>query len=119
MLEHSDNTESLTSRLVRAQEAHTPTPSFFETRVRYRLYTENMDNLIVLVSRYFFGATIIPSIGVWKGETELSTVIEILGAHTDLQRIMDLAGDIRVTNKQDAVYVTRELVHFREVNASV
>ena len=117
MLEHSDKTESLTARLAREQETHAP---FFETRVRYRLYTEGVGDIVGLVSRYFAGATIIPALGVWGGEVESSAVIEILGTDADLQRVVDLAGDIRVTNKQYAVYVTRDtLVDFREVSASV
>ena len=74
----------------------------------YRLYTETKPNLLELVSRYFPGATLIPAIGLWTGKTEDSAVIEIVAtaSTSDLQKVVNLAGDIRHMNAQSAVLVT-------------
>jgi hypothetical protein len=74
--------------------------------VIYRLYTEDRPNLYQLVARYFGGATFTLSTGLWQGQLETSRVIEIVGTLDDLQRITDLAGDIRATNEQSGVLVT-------------
>lgn len=74
--------------------------------ILFRLYTEWADNLVELVSRYFGDATIIPTIGIWRGETEDGAVIEIVGTVADLQSVTHLAGDIRHRNEQSAVLVT-------------
>ena len=78
--------------------------------VRYRLYTENAANLPKLVARYFDGATIYDGLGLWQGEQEQSAVIEVIASRADLQQILNLAGDIRVTNRQQSVLVTWENV---------
>jgi hypothetical protein len=91
----------------------------FETRAKlettqavlYELYTENTDTLYALVGRYFKGATFISGIGLWEGTAEYAAVIKILGTRQDLQRILDLAGDIRVTNHQSNVIVTWSAVN--------
>lgn len=78
--------------------------------VVYRLYTEDSDStresLIRLVSRYFDGATITYGVGVWQGATERNATVEIVAAVGDLQKIVNLAGDIRFVHGQTAVLVT-------------
>ena len=73
----------------------------------YRLYTEAAQpGLLVLISRYFSGATILYGSGLWLGKVEAGAVIEILATSNDLQSIIHLAGDIKVQNHQSSVLVT-------------
>lgn len=99
--------------------------------VLYRIYTETRDNLPELVARYFDGATLISALGLWQAKTiphtadtcpgrpcgaccdhvettgrEDSTIVEIIGDDADLQRIVNLAGDIKHVNAQSCVLVT-------------
>lgn len=95
------NVESLRDRLTREQVTHADAMP-----ITYRIYTEDKVGLVQLISRYFAGASIIDAIGVWQGGTELARIIEIVGTRTDLQRVCDLAGDIKVANQQSSVLVT-------------
>src|SRR5262245_36430921 len=85
----------------------------------YRLYTETYPNLARLVSRYFDGATFMSGRGFWKGKEESTTVIEVIGADSDLQKVYDLAGDIRIRNNQQCVLVTVAdvVAHFVDIPA--
>lgn len=121
---NTSNTESLRDRLTREQMEHTARErskhhaqalrdttrdydeQTTETPIIYRLYTEDKVGLVQLISRYFAGASILDAIGVWQGGTELARIIEIVGVRADLQRIVDLAGDIKVANHQTSVLVT-------------
>jgi len=76
------------------------------TAIVYRLYTEDRPGLLVLISRYFSGATILYGSGLWLGKVEAGAVIEILATSNDLQSIIHLAGDIKVQNHQSSVLVT-------------
>lgn len=93
-----------------------PTPN---QAVVYRLYTEANGNLAELTSRYFSGATLVFTSGLWEGKAELGTVIEIIGSATDLQSIVHLAGDIRQVNDQSSVLVTWNNVNLLNVTADV
>ena len=94
-------TSTLTRNLSTAQETHAVI-----TTATYRLYTEDKPGLIDLVKRYFQGATFFYGVGLYDGQIEASRVIEIVGTLADLQKIVDLAGDIRVVNAQSSVLVT-------------
>jgi hypothetical protein len=89
----------------------------------YRLYigevTEVHDSrqLRVLITRYFSGATVLHGSGVWQGQAEPATVIEVIGTSADVQRIADLAGDIRETWKQESVLVTWSDVQVLDIRA--
>lgn len=72
----------------------------------YTLYTEDKPNVAELVSRYFTGATIYHASGLWNGALESTIVVEIVASETDLQNIVNLAGDIKHANAQDSVLVT-------------
>jgi hypothetical protein len=101
--------QAITRNLADAQTAHAYRKLAAERQgdsVLYTLYTEDYPNLIELVSRYFPGATLYYAIGWWQGGIESSRVIEIVGKHDDLQRIVHLAGDIRHVNNQSSVLVT-------------
>ena len=76
------------------------------TAIVYRLYTEDAPGLLVLISRYFSGATILYGSGLWMGKVEAGAVIEILATSNDLQSIIHLAGDIKTQNHQSSVLVT-------------
>ena len=89
--------------LARAQELAT----FNRSRV-YRLYTETVADVDLrpIIGRYFEGFTVYQASGVWQGQTEPATVIEIVGKASDLQSVVYLAGDIRVVNRQSCVLLT-------------
>ena len=96
-----EQVSSLTRSLSDAQIAH------HENRVvTFHLYTETKPNLLRLVARYFEGATLFDAVGLWKGQTERSTVVEIIGTIADLQNVTHLAGDIGYVNAQTSVLVT-------------
>ena len=81
------------------------------TAIVYRLYTEDIaddgnSGLELLVSRYFKGATIYATTGLWLGNRESGLVVEIIATAADLQAIVHLAGDIKVQNHQSSVLVT-------------
>ena len=83
----------------------------------WRLYTEARENLPSIVRGYFDGAAIIATTGIWRGAQELGAIIEVLvitghprDAPKDLdgaERILALAADIRRTNEQTSVLITR------------
>lgn len=87
--------------------------------VTYRLYTEEKDNLDLLTGRYFAGYTKLYGIGAYQGIKEPCIVIEIIGTPADLQKIVNLAGDIRVVNEQESVLVTWSEVSRLDVTASL
>lgn len=95
-------------RLAREQETHANANRY--TAVVYRLYTENKHGIVSTVARYFDGATVFPADGLWRDTTEDSVVIEIVASRADLQRIVNLAGDIKVRNNQSSVLVTWQAV---------
>ena len=96
-----NQSSALTQSLAESQERHAHT-----TVVTYTVYTESKPNLSRLIARYFPGATIHYGLGLWQEQTEPSATISIVGTFADLQRIADLAGDIRVVNEQSTVLVT-------------
>jgi hypothetical protein len=87
----------------------------------YRLYTEDVNRVatIALVKRYFDGATLTYSIGLdvrTQANDENAVTIEIVTSKDDaLQRVLNLAGDIRERNQQISVLITRETVTTFEV----
>lgn len=74
--------------------------------ILYRLYTEDVGDVAAIVARYFPAATLFQGLGLWQGAHELAVVVEIIGTRNDLQRIANLAGDIRIINRQSCVIVT-------------
>ena len=96
---------NLTRKLTAAQESHLVT-SVYPPAILFTLYTEDKDNLLTLVSRYFKSATLINAVGLYNGQTELAKVIEIIGTLDDLQSVVHLAGDIKEVNKQESVLFT-------------
>jgi hypothetical protein len=70
----------------------------------YRIYTETKPNLGEIVSRTFESFTILQGTGYWKGQSEESSVIEVM-AHDERGKVQDLARVIRSKNEQQAVLV--------------
>jgi len=97
---------SLSRDLAEAQEAHSARKYEPCLAVVYKLYTEDKSGLIELIARYFDSATLTYGVGLWQGKTEASRIIEIVGTLADLQKVINLAGDIRVKNNQSCVLVT-------------
>ena len=117
-------TNSLTKKLTAAQEAHAyqlhrAKPIQSNQAVVYRLYTEYVCNLDKLTTRYFKGATIIETMGLWQGEREYGAIIEVIGSAADLQSVVHLAGDIRQVNHQSSVLVTWNNVSLLNVTGDV
>lgn len=85
-------------------------PPVKDAPVAYRLFTEDSDStresLLRLVTRYFEGATITYTTGLWQGQTERGAVVDIIGTSDDVQAVVNLAGDIRFVHGQAAVLVT-------------
>ena len=99
---------SLTARLAEAQEAHAHTQQY-----HFTIYTEAKGDIAGLVGRYFAGATLNYGVGLWHGKGENSAYLEVvtaihiidtLGAF-GLQRLFNLAGDIKHVNEQASVLV--------------
>lgn len=96
-------------------------PSAGTVKTVYRLYTEDTrrNETIALVKRYFEGATLHYSIGLdarTQATDENAVTIEIVTSKPDaLQRVLDLAGDIREQNSQVSVLITRQSVDTFEV----
>lgn len=107
-------------------QAGKPHDSLLQTKTLYRLYTENTlvlhrSDLLAIVGRYFNGATIYFGTGLdarTQADSEPAIVVEIVTSAVDsLQRIADLAGDLRVVGQQISVLVTRQTVDTFEVTA--
>jgi hypothetical protein len=87
----------------------------------YRVYTQDIrrNATLDIVRRYFEGATAFYGVGL-DARTQLSdensVTFEIVTSKPDsLQRILDLAGDIRIQNEQISVLITRQSVDTFEV----
>lgn len=78
----------------------------------YRLHTEDMNRPLIekLVAASFNGFTILSGTGYWKGSSEATLVIEIIGDQHDGLPVRRLAEQIRQANDQDAVLVTAQAI---------
>jgi hypothetical protein len=73
--------------------------------------------MIVMLGDLFMLAFIL-TMGVIVDGAEAALIVEIVTSAPDaLQRIVDLAGDLRVAGKQISVLVTRQTVDTFEVTA--
>ena len=96
-------------------------PAFNTRKTVYRLYTEALARVDVVpyVNRYFDGATIYLGTGLdarTQDTQEPAIVVEIVSSADDaLQRVLDLAGDLRVAGDQVSVLVTVQDVRTFEV----
>jgi hypothetical protein len=97
----------ITAGLQDAQERHASRVRAHDaTNVAvYRLYTEHKSNLTDIIAQWFDGATIIQTVGLWRGQTEIGAIVEIIGQASDRARIIALARQIRDTNEQQCVLV--------------
>lgn len=76
----------------------------------YRILTEDLerDKIRQAAARHAFVAfTLIPSQGYWNGQPESSLTLEIDAPQSEemAARVRELARDIKVFNRQDAVLV--------------
>lgn len=81
--------------------------------IRYRLHTEHVAP--TLIARYFDGFTLVNAMGFYKGESESSIVIEIIGSVADAPKVRTLAQDIREQYRQQEVWITTEEVSLTRV----
>lgn len=63
--------------------------------------------LLSLASAGFDGATVTPATGVWQGETEDCTVIEIWARRSQEANVRSLAKDLQERHKQEAIGLVR------------
>lgn len=75
---------------------------------RFRIYTENRDNLPQLAKAHLSGFTITQGLGYFAGVEEHSAVIECLGTPADQPTVLRVAEDILDANAQTEVLVTSE-----------
>jgi predicted RNA-binding protein with PIN domain len=86
----------------------------FEKKMRYRIYTENVDLAVmkiqIVVNWHFPGCTIIHADGVYQGVKEKSLVIEIITEtnHEYDKRIEKICKEINRIHQQECCMVTRE-----------
>ena len=108
MKQTSTNTRSLAAFQERASAARITRelPNVLRPAVRYRLYAGvAIDALVALVASYFAGATLQSSIGLWQGQTEVSSTVDIIGTLRDANRVRELAVAICREHGQTSVYV--------------
>ena len=90
------------------------------TVTRWRLYTEDTrfdvngrtDLNAWITSAFPGGANIVSGEGVWKGDEEMSIIIEVVdfhGTYTEAD-MLEKARMLRDFNKQEAVMLTCELI---------
>ncbi len=90
-----------------------------EQVVIYRIYTEDTDTrpeLLKLVNGYSDGFTILSCVGFWRGISEQSIIIELIGDYSDKRKILELAGKVRLLGKQETVLVTTVTGLVNEIN---
>lgn len=81
--------------------------------IRYRLHTEHLSP--TLVARYFDGFTILKGQGFYKGKSEDSAIVEIIGTLEDAAKVTTLAKDIREQYRQAEVWITSEAISLLRV----
>ena len=84
--------------------------------VCYHIHTEDKKNLGAIVSGFFEGFTVFRGLGYWRETPEHAARIDIIGTVADRPKVLDAAERIRTVNKQEAVYVTAEMVQFDDVH---
>ena len=83
------------------------------TVVRYMIKTEHCAPS--LVAKHFDVFDLVRGDGYWRGKHEQSISISILGTEADLEKILQLAREIRTQYQQDEVWITSESVTLRRV----
>lgn len=83
-------------------------------RITYSIHTEHKGNLPTLASGFFDCFAIFEGTGYWKGIPEKAARIDIIAFPKDRGAVNTLAHTIRVVNKQEAVYVTEQVVVLQE-----
>lgn len=74
----------------------------------YRIFTENKNKkkLEKIISKHFEGFTLYKATGFWRLQKEKTLIIEII-EDIPVDRINNLAKDIKKANKQEAVLVQK------------
>lgn len=84
-------------------------------KILYRIHTEHKPGLAEIVADYFDCFALWGGVGYWNGVAEPAACIEILADLEDREQIDMLAHQIRVLNRQEAVYVTESPVTLRTI----
>lgn len=75
----------------------------------YRIYTERKADVLPRARKYFDCFTLYDAFGVWKGNTEYSAIIEVIGPANWLA-VKALATEIRIAGNQESVLITEQPV---------
>jgi uncharacterized membrane-anchored protein YitT (DUF2179 family) len=75
----------------------------------FRIYTEdrNQERIEEILRKSFEGFTIYKAEGYWRLQKENSLIIEILGESEAIEKINQVAREIKEANNQQAVLVQR------------
>lgn len=78
--------------------------------IRYRVYIgeASEDNVTTLALEHFSAATITRGRGLWEGQTEDTTVVEVIDTGDISEQVAAFARRARRIFEQDAVLVTSE-----------
>lgn len=123
-------TSSLTRQMTDAQIAHAEgkraeqtAPAWNAVKTVFHIYTEFLASVdyAAIVARYFAGATLYRGIGLdsrTQADAEPAVIIEVVSSAPDaLQRMVFLAGDLRVAGGQISVLLTQQPVTTFEITA--
>jgi hypothetical protein len=77
--------------------------------ILYKILTEdlNREEVYRMVSALFNGFTVYQASGFWKGNAELSLVIEIIAENYDRHQIVALCEAIKQHNRQQCVMLVK------------
>lgn len=76
--------------------------------ITYRIYTEDKNTVEIeaLLDTHFDGYTVLNARGRWKGQSENSLVIEIIGDAVKYDTVKFVVKQIKKLNRQEKVLVT-------------
>ena len=106
---NNPHASELTRRLADAQDCKnydSPALVLQPEAIVYTIETEHYLNLSRIIGRYFDGFNIQVGTGYYKGQAECSATIRIMATRAQLQEVVNLCGDIRYVNKQEAIILT-------------
>lgn len=80
--------------------------------ILYRIQTEDINfySIIQIVQKRFDAFSTFKGNGYWKGKREASLTIEIMENDGALERVKEIAREIKEINGQECVLVTRYVV---------
>lgn len=82
--------------------------------MKFEIFTENKNliSITALTVRRFPGATLVQSMGVYKGIPEEGVIITVVAPESDRSTVQSLARDIKEMNQQESVLVVETPVSY-------